>query len=176
MLASLFLLATLSLPPEVQAEPALAGRFVERDPAAGQRAVEQGIERVVVEFPSLIRPLVRHYLAGVTRHCSTPHIGWDGPTLIYACGDKELFRRVPDGVPFVWQVPGDDETPTVTLTLKDERTLSMSFANDLGGRTQTFALQPDGNVQEHIVYFSDKLPVPLEYTLVFAPTAPAPTP
>jgi hypothetical protein len=166
------LAAALLLPTGVQADPALAGRFVERDPAAGARAVAQGIERVAGEFPSLIRPLVRHYLEGVTRYCPTPSIDWDGPALVYACGDKELFHRVPDGVPFTFEVPGSDENPTVTITLKDERTLTMAFANELGGRTQTFVLQPDGTVTEHIVYHGDKLPVPLEYTLVFvaAPT------
>lgn len=172
MLTTSLLLAISLLPPTAQGEPALKGRFAERDPAAGQRAVEQGIERVVVEFPALIRPIVRHYLADVTRHCSTPGIAWEGATLIYSCGDKELLRRVPDGEPFVWELPDGEENPTTTLTLHDERTLSMAFGNDLGGRTQTFQLQPDGTVTEHIVYHSDRLPVPLEYTLVFVPAAP----
>jgi hypothetical protein len=169
MLATSLLLAVTLLPPASGVEPALKGRFAERDPAAGQRAVEQGIERVVVEFPSLIRPLVRSYLGGVTGYCEHPGFDWDGATLIYSCGDKELLHRVPDGVPFVWEIPDGDENPTTTLTLHDSRTLSMAFGNDLGGRTQTFRFQPDGTVTEHIVYHSDKLPVPLEYTLVFAP-------
>ncbi len=172
MPTTLLLLTALLGPPTVHAQPALTGRFTERDPTAGHEAVEQGIERVAAEFPALIRPLVRSYLGGVTGYCEHPGFGWDGATLIYSCGDKELLRRVPDGVPFVWAVPGGDETPTTTLTLRDERTLTMAFGNDLGGRTQTFQLQPDGTVTEHIVYHSDRLPVPLEYTLVFSKKAP----
>ncbi len=166
------LLCTLLLSAHGQAEPALTGHFAERDVAAGKAAVEQGIERVAQEFPSLIRPLVRSYLGGVTQHCPEPAFAWQGPTLIYSCSGEQLLRRVPDGVPFVWEAPGSDETPTTTLTLRDERTLAMAFGNDLGGRTQTFTLQPDGTLQEHIVYHSDKLPVPLEYTLVFERTRP----
>lgn len=166
--AALVLLAVTPLL-GVDSAPRLEGQLVERDPAAGQRAAEQGIERVAESFPTLIRPLVRHYLGGVTGHCPEPGIAWDGPTLIYSCRGEELMRRVPDGVPFVWQVPNGDETPTVVLKTPDPRTLAMAFSNDLGGRTQTFQLQPDGTVTEHLVYHSDKLPVPLEYTLVFVP-------
>jgi len=167
-------LALLALPLSLQAQdtPRLEGRLIERDPAADQRAIDQGIERVAQGFPALIRPLVRPYLASVTRHCPEPGIAWDGPTLTYSCREEVLLRRVPDGVPFVWAVPGGDETPTVTLKMLDDRTLSMAFTNEQGGRTQTFQLQPDGTVTEQLVYHSDKLPVPLEYTLVFVKKAP----
>ncbi len=167
-------LALLALPALLGADGGsrLEGQLVERDPTADQHAIDQGIERVVAEFPSLIRPLVRHYLGGVTGHCPEPGIAWDGPTLIYSCRGEELIRHVPDGVPFVWQIPDSDDTTTVRLEMPSPTTLSMSFSNDLGGRTQTFALQPDGTVTERIVYHSDKLPVPLEYTLVFERKAP----
>jgi hypothetical protein len=173
MLAALLLLAA---PQARDGPPALEGRFVERDRAADQRAVQQGIERVAEAFPGLIRPLVRMYLEGVTRYCAEPAFAWEGPTLIYGCGDKELLRRVPDGQPFVWDIPGSDETPTVTLSLAAPGTLRMAFENELGGRTQSFALQPDGTLREHVVYHGDKLPVPLEYTLVFVAAPPGPPP
>jgi hypothetical protein len=163
----LLLLATATHAFAQQAQPVLEGRFVQRDQAADQRSIDTGIERVAQAFPALLRPLVRPYLAGVTGHCAQPDFAWEGPVLVYSCGDDELLRRVPDGAPFTWLPPGEDESTTVVLKKLDQHRVSMSFSRELGGRTQTFELGADGIMREHLVYHSDKLPVPLEYTLEF---------
>jgi hypothetical protein len=167
------LLLLLSPPLGAQdSAPRLEGSFAVRDQAAAQRSVDAGIERVVQAFNPLLRPLVRPYMAHVTRYCPEPGFAWQGDAVSYRCRDQTLLSHPADGQPFQWTPATSDETTTVRIQQPTADSLVLDFSNELGGRTQTFSLQPDGTLRCELVYYSDKLPVPLTYGVDVVRSAP----
>ncbi|MFH1463190.1 MAG: hypothetical protein ABIO70_02280 [Pseudomonadota bacterium] len=150
-----------------RAEPSVLGSWVERDPAADQRAVEAGIHRVAAAFPLLIRPLVSAYLGRVTRFCPAPGFALEGERLVFSCAGREVFGGAPDGVPFAWTSLKGDGPYTISMSLQGSGRLVIAFSDTMGGRTETWTALPDGTLTAELVYHSDKLPVPLSYALKF---------
>ncbi len=146
----------------------LEGRFVQADQDMDRASIEEGIERVAQAFNPLLRPVIRPYLRHVTRYCPVPVFTMSDNALTFACGNTTVFTSSYDGRPFDWQAIRDDETYRVSQNLVRPDKLVQTFANELGGREQTFELQPYGaTLLSRVTYRSDYLPVPISYELRF---------
>jgi hypothetical protein len=171
--AALLCLALAAGPGHATAEPpparsgfALEGRFVQVDKDADHASIEAGIERVAQALSPLVRPVLRPYLRTVTRYCPLPVFHMEDSTLSYACGGTPIFTSAVDGQPFDWQALQGDATYTVSQALVADDLLVQTFANDMGGREQTFELQPDGRtLLSRVTYDSELLPVPFSFVL-----------
>ena len=149
-----------------RADFALEGRFVQVDKEADHASIEEGIERVAQALNPLVRPVLRPYLRTVTRYCPLPVFHMEDTALSYACGSTPIFTSGVDGQPFDWQALQGDATYTVSQAMVSADTLIQTFANDMGGREQTFELQPDGRtLLSRVTYDSDLLPVPFGFVL-----------
>jgi hypothetical protein len=151
-----------------RADFALEGRFVQVDKETDTASIEAGIERVAQALNPLIRPVLRPYLRTVTRYCPLPVFHMDDGDLSYSCGSTPLFTANTDGEPFAWQALQGDATYTVSQDLVADDLLVQTFANDIGGREQTFELQPGGRtLLSRVTYDSELLPVPFSFELRF---------
>ncbi len=145
---------------------ALEGRFVQVDRDGDHASIEEGIERVVQALNPLVRPVLRPYLRTVTRYCPLPVFHMEDSSVSFACGSTPIFTSSVDGQPFDWQALQGDDTYTVSQALVSADMLVQTFANDMGGREQTFELQPDGRtLLSRVTYDSALLPVPFSFEL-----------
>ncbi len=146
----------------------IQGRFVQVDKESDVASIEEGIERVAQAMNPMLRPVMRPVLRSVTVYCPLPVFELEEQGLRYSCGSTHLFTASLDGSPFSWDALQGDATYTVSQALVTDDELVQTFANELGDRTQTFQLQPDGvTIISRVTYESEYLPVPFSFELRF---------